>query len=305
MKSIWQHQTNAHHWTIDRRESLLSMGSGKTRAVIELLRSWQPKRVLVCCPKSVIPVRLKQVTMWGLDSRVLFLNQGLSVKTIKQLIQALADTRPLIGVVNYESAWRLPLIEGSQWDVLVYDEVHRLKRHSGKTSRWAARMNAKNPTAKKLQLSGTLLARFILGTYRSIESSECQAFKFSWTCYRFQNSYSRIQRPGMILRWPNTDEFSEKFNTTTFQVNTTDEISLPEKIHETIDVELSAKETATVGRSDASRSSCARRKCSGAIRKGRPRTMPGDEDCGPTTTQESQTMMRGCSKINFLEGCYD
>ena len=305
MKSIWQHQTNAHHWTIDRRESLLSMGSGKTRAVIELLRSWQPKRVLVCCPKSVIPVRLKQVTMWGLDSRVLFLNQGLSVKTIKQLIQALADTRPLIGVVNYESLWRLPLIEGSQWDVLVYDEVHRLKRHSGKTSRWAARMNAKNPTAKKLQLSGTLLARFILGTYRSIESSECQAFKFSWTCYRFQNSYSRIQRPGMILRWPNTDEFSEKFNTTTFQVNTTDEISLPEKIHETIDVELSAKETATVGRSDASRSSCARRKCSGAIRKGRPRTMPGDEDCGPTTTQESQTMMRGCSKINFLEGCYD
>ena len=305
MKSIWQHQTSAHHWTIDRRESLLSMGSGKTRAVIELLRSWQPKRVLVCCPKSVIPVRLKQVTMWGLDSRVLFLNQGLSVKTIKQLIQALADTRPLIGVVNYESAWRLPLIEGSQWDVLVYDGVHRLKRHSGKTSRWAARMNAKNPTAKKLQLSGTLLARFILGTYRSIESSECQAFKFSWTCYRFQNSYSRIQRPGMILRWPNTDEFSEKFNTTTFQVNTTDEISLPEKIHETIDVELSAKETATVGRSDASRSSCARRKCSGAIRKGRPRTMPGDEDCGPTTTQESQTMMRGCSKINFLEGCYD
>ena len=305
MKSIWQHQTNAHHWTIDRRESLLSMGSGKTRAVIELLRSWQPKRVLVCCPKSVIPVWLKRVTMWGLDSRVLLLNQGSSAKTIKQLIQALADTTPLIGVVNYESVWRLPLIEGSQWDVLVYDGVHRLKRHSGNTSRWAARMNAKNPTAKKLQLSGTLLARFILGTYRSIESSECQAFKFSWTCYRFQNSYSRIQRPGMILRWPNTDEFSEKFNTTTFQVNTTDEISLPEKIHETIDVELSAKETATVGRSDASRSSCARRKCSGAIRKGRPRTMPGDEDCGPTTTQESQTMMRGCSKINFLEGCYD
>ena len=305
MKSIWQHQTNAHHWTIDRRESLLSMGSGKTRAVIELLRSWQPKRVLVCCPKSVIPVRLKQVTMWGLDSRVLFLNQGLSVKTIKQLIQALADTRPLIGVVNYESAWRLPLIEGSQWDVLVYDGVHRLKRHSGNTSRWAARMNAKNPTAKKLQLSGTLLARSILGAYRVIESSECQTFGFSWTFYRCQNSYSHIQMPGMILRWLNTDEFSENFNTTTFQVNTTDEISLPEKIHETIDVELSAKETATVGRSDASRSSCARRKCSGAIRKGRPRTMPGDEDCGPTTTQESQTMMRGCSKINFLEGCYD
>ncbi len=305
MKSIWQHQTNAHHWTIDRRESLLSMGSGKTRAVLELLRSWQPKRVLVCCPKSVIPVRLKQVTMWGLDSRVLLLNSGSSAKTIKQLIQALADTRPLIGVVNYESVWRLPLIEGSQWDVLVYDEVHRLKRHSGKTSRWAARMNAKNPTAKKPQLSGTLLARSILGAYQVIESSECQTFGFSWTFYRCQNSYSHIQILGMILRWLNTDEFSEKFNTTTFQVNTTDAISLPEKMHETIDVELSAKEDATVGRSDASRSSCARRKWSGVIRKGRPRTMPGDGNCGPTTTQGSQTMMRGCSEKYFLEGCYD
>ena len=305
MKSIWQHQTNAHHWTIDRRESLLSMGSGKTRAVIELLRSWQPKRVLVCCPKSVIPVRLKQVTMWGLDSRVLLLNQGSYAKKIKQLIQALADTRPLIGVVNYESVCRLPLIEGSQWDVLVYDEVHRLKRHSGKTSRWAARMSAKNPTAKKSQLSGTLLAHSILSAYRAIESPECQTFRFSWTCYRCQNSYSHTQMTGMILRWLNADGFSEKFNTTTFQVNTTDEISLPEKIHETIDVELSAKETATVGRSDASRSSCARRKWSGAIRKGRPKKMPGNGDCGPTTTQGSQTMMRGCSEKYFLEGCYD
>ena len=305
MKSIWQHQTNAHLWTIDRRESLLSMGSGKTRAVIELLRSWQPKRVLVYCPKSVIPVRLKQVTMWGLDSRVLLLNQGLSAKTIKQLIQALADTRPLIGVVNYESVWRLPFIEGPQWDVLVYDEVHRLKRHSGKTSRWAARMNAKNPTAKKLQLSGTLLARSILSAYRAIESPECQTFGCSWTFYRWQNSYSHTQMTGMILRWLNADGFSEKFNTTTFQVNTTDVIALPEKIHETIDVELSAKETATVGRSDASRSSCTRRKWSGAICKGRPRTMPGGENCRPTTTQGSQTMIRGCSEKYFHEGCYE
>jgi len=111
--------------------------------------------------------------------------------------------------------------------------------------------------------------------------------------------------PGMILRWLNTDEFSEKFNTTTFQVNTTDAISLPEKMHETIDVELSAKEDATVGRSDASRSSYARRKWSGAIRKGRPWTMPGGENCRPTTTQGSQTMMCGCSEKYFLEGCYD
>ena len=109
----------------------------------------------------------------------------------------------------------------------------------------------------------------------------------------------------MILRWLNTVEFSEKFNTTTFQVNTTDAISLPEKIHETIDVELSAKEDATVGRSDASRSSCARRKWSGAIRKGRPKKMPGDGNCGPTTTQGSQTTMCGCSEKYFLEGCYD
>ena len=66
-----------------------------------------------------------------------------------------------------------------------------------------------------------------------------------------------------------------------------------------------AKEDATVGRSDASRSSCARRKWSGAIRKGRPKTMPVNGDCGPTTTQGSQTMMCGCSEKYFLEGCYD
>ena len=45
---------------------------------------------------------------------------------------------------------------------------------------------------------------------------------------------------------------------------------------------------------------------SGAVRfVRRPRTMPGDGNCGPTTTRGSQTMMRGCSEKYFLEGCYD
>ena len=42
-----------------------------------------------------------------------------------------------------------------------------------------------------------------------------------------------------------------------------------------------------------------------AIRKGRPRTMPGGGNCGPTTTRGSQTMMPGCSEKYFHEGCYD
>jgi SNF2 family DNA or RNA helicase len=247
MEAMWPHQKAAHGWALDRRESLLSMGmgSGKTRVVIELLRSWQPRRVLVCCPKSVIPAWLKQVTMWGLDTRVLLLNGGTSAKKTSQLIHALADTTPLIVVVNYESAWRLLLIEATKWDVLVYDEIHRLKSHSGKASRWAARMGSKNPTCKRLGLSGTLLSQSILdahGPWRAVESPECQTFGPSFVRFRAHFSYTHPQMPGMVLRWLNVEEFSEKFNKTTFQVNTTDVISLPEKIHETIDVVLSAKE---------------------------------------------------------------
>ena len=63
MDGLWQHQREAIEWARDRRAVLLAheMGTGKTRTAIEILKevlAGKGKsgfRVIVCCPKAVIP----------------------------------------------------------------------------------------------------------------------------------------------------------------------------------------------------------------------------------------------------------
>jgi superfamily II DNA or RNA helicase len=146
---MWAHQQEALAWAIGRLHVILhmGMGTGKSRSCLEILKAENLKLVLICCPKAVVPAWKKQAGMWLPGHRVLLLTSGSSKQKEKLIEAALADTSPLIVVTNYESAWRIPLIERAPWDCLVYDECHRLKSPSGTTSRWAARMGKKHPSS--------------------------------------------------------------------------------------------------------------------------------------------------------------
>jgi superfamily II DNA or RNA helicase len=161
---LWLHQQEAIEWANGRRDVLLwmGMGTGKTRTALEIIKAGMVagsiRRILVGCPKAVIPAWAKQARLWLPEIRVVLLDRGTSADKGKQIVAAMADTSPVVIVGNYESLWRIKEIEKVSWDCLVWDEVHRLKSPSGAASRWAAKLAKKNPTAKRLGLSGTLLA---------------------------------------------------------------------------------------------------------------------------------------------------
>lgn len=249
MSVLWGHQREAIMYARGRREVILhlGMGCGKTRTAIEIIKEVilgrLNVRIIICCPKAVCAAWAKQFSMWAPEMRVLILDAdvGTSADKEKALKVALADTSPLAVVINYESAWRVGLIEKTKWDVLVYDEVHRLKSPSGKASRWAARMGAKNPEAKRIALSGTLISHGPLdayGVYRAVESPECMTFGQTYGAFKCRYAQTNPNVPGMVVRYINQDEMKKKIAETTFYRRSEDVLDLPPIMHEDLQFEL-------------------------------------------------------------------
>lgn len=248
---LWTHQQEAIEWAAGRREALLwlGMGCGKTRVALELIKramlAGSIRRILVGCPKAVIPAWAKQVSLWLPEIRIVLLDRGTSEAKGRQIIAALADTRPVIIVGNYESLWRIKEIEKTSWDMLIWDEVHRLKSPSGAAGKWAARMGKKNSAAKRLGLSGTLLAHSPLdafGTWRAVESPECQTFGQSYTIFKATYAVINPHVPGMVIGWRNREQFAARVAATTFHRKSEDVLDLPPIHHVEVPVEMTAKE---------------------------------------------------------------
>lgn len=248
---LWVHQQEAIEWASGRRDVLLhmGMGTGKTRTALEIIKqgmiSGSIRRILVGCPKAVIPAWAKQAAMWLPEIRIVLLERGTSADKGRQIIAAMADTSPVIIVGNYESLWRIKEIEKVSWDCLVWDEVHRLKSPSGAASKWAAKLAKKNPTAKRIGLSGTLLAQSPLdafGTWRAVESPECPTFGTLYGLFKAMYAITNPHIPGMVVGWRNREQFAAKVAATTFHRKSEDVLDLPPILHVEVPVEMTAKE---------------------------------------------------------------
>lgn len=250
MTKLWQHQEAAIQWMLDRLYGILDhgMGSGKTRTTLEYLRRLGPiSRVLVCCPKAVIAAWQKQVGLWWPEVRFLAVDQATRLAKEKALTAALADLSPLIVCCNYDSAWRLDVLEKTRWDVLIWDEVHRLKAPNGRASRWAARVCTKNPKARKFGLTGTVIPNSILDvqpTWRAVESPDCPTFGTSVVRHRQRYSVENPHQRGMVIAWRNLDEAHAKIAATTHRVRSQDVLDLPPIQFLDVPVELTPDEAA-------------------------------------------------------------
>jgi SNF2 family DNA or RNA helicase len=249
---LWKHQADAVEWAWSRAWAILhhGMGSGKTATTLALILrcidELSATRILVCCPKAVMPAWAKQVSLWCPHIRVVLLDGSTKAKKQRQFANAMADLSPVIVVINYESAWRMDELEKQKWDVLVWDEIHRLKAPSGAASRWAGRMSKKNPKARRYGLSGTLIPHSILDVwaiYRSLESPTCSTFGQTYTMHRANYAILNPHQPGMVLAYKNLPEAHKKIAATTHHIKSADVLDLPPIRFIDEPVELSADES--------------------------------------------------------------
>lgn len=249
--SLWKHQEEAIAWAVGRRDCVfhVGMGAGKSRIAIEVMlreiMAHPSCRILIGCPRAVKPAWAKQFALWAPHVRVLVLEKGTAKDKEKQVKAALADTTPLVIVGNYETLWRMPVLEKTKFDVLVWDEVHRLKAPSGSASKWAFRLGKANPTAKRIALSGTLLAHSPLdafGTYRAIEGPECPTFGHSYTLFKARYAIENPHVRGMVVGFRNQEEMARKIAGTTFYRRTCDVLDLPPLLFDELGFDLTGDE---------------------------------------------------------------
>ena len=124
------HQEEGVDWLRTRQAAILAddMGLGKTLqaiAAFELLhRTGQVENALVVCPKSLIGVWEAELSLWAPR----LCNVALYAPVSRQIWNAVA-TQCQVGITNYEAIRAIGPSPG-KFDVLILDEVHRLKNSS-------------------------------------------------------------------------------------------------------------------------------------------------------------------------------
>ena len=243
---MWKHQQEAVDFARGRRATLLHMGLGvgKSRVAVSCAEEMGAKRVLILCPLSVVPAWGKQFREYAEQPwEVCLLNKGGVERKSRMARDAIkvskAFARPLVIVINYESARGAAFAKiamGTDWDLLVCDEVHKLKSPQGKTSKWVANLATK--VKKRLGLSGTPMPHSqmdIFGIFRTLDATI-----FGRSFVKFRKRYAVMGGYGgyQITGYKNTDELRSKMALITFQADR-GVLDLPDALHETVEVELS------------------------------------------------------------------
>lgn len=185
----WAHQMAAFRFCMDgfaagRRGLLLAiiMGGGKSLVFCMLMLALGARRTLIASPLRVVPVWVTQFERHvGIPVTVVALDDEVGSVAKKQELAAeklrLAETlgQPYVCVINYDSGWRSPFAEWAsknRWDLIGYDESHRLKAANGRASKYFSRLSLH--ATYRVALTGTPMPHNhtdIFGILRAVDMS--------------------------------------------------------------------------------------------------------------------------------------
>lgn len=236
----WEHQRNAFAFARDKRGAMLAMGmgTGKSKVVVDLLQNDEAaERVLITCPKAVIPTWPSQFARWAnYEWKICCLDKGTSKKKQEAAREALiwqrANRGRLAIVVNYESVWRpaiANILRAVQWDCIVADESHKIKAPGGKASFFLGRL-AKQ-ARRRLCLTGTPIPHSPIDIYPQYRFADRSVFDTTAAGFRARYAIPDPVYPSRIIKWINLDDLRRRFQSIAFQCATEDVLDLPEAIH--------------------------------------------------------------------------
>ena len=138
-----------------------AMGGGKSRLAIEVIRHYNPKRVLVIASKTAAESAWdEQCALWLSDrySKVNLAGMTGGAKRAEVLERALATQPALVAIANYEcyiSPRAVMAIESATWDLLVLDESHHVKDPNGAQAKRIYSGVQQGIYKRRLALTGT------------------------------------------------------------------------------------------------------------------------------------------------------
>lgn len=235
----WENQVEALQFALHHPSCMLDMdmGTGKTRVAIDTIFARNDVyRVLVVCPKAVVPVWRTNLEKFAPENRwrCWDLQKG-SVKTkaenLKEWLHKTPASRQIV-VINYDSVWRKEmgdLILKSHFHMVVLDESHRAKAAGSKTSKYLALLGKR--VRYRMCLSGTPMANSpldVYGQYRFLDSTI-----FGTNHNQFLQQYAIMGGPErrFVVGYKNQKELKAKFQSIAYSCKMSDvasRLKLPE-----------------------------------------------------------------------------
>lgn len=211
------------------------MGGGKTLAAIALVNRTRARRVIIVCPntvRGVWPREVRKYTALGWHivngrkaspkARAGFVDIGSAAKRLAEAEACLLDCpcgAPVhAAVVNYDVLSRKPWsdwVPAERIDLVIYDEVHRLKAHGGATSKVCARWVAWS--MRRIGLTGTPMPQTPLDVFGIFRALDPGIFGTSWTKFRTRYAVTNPHLPEQVVGYQNTKELAAKFFSVTYR----------------------------------------------------------------------------------------
>jgi hypothetical protein len=217
---------------------------GKSWVAAALVAGRDHRRVLITCPLSVVPVWPKQfATHSARNELVLPLIGPVSKKRdIAEKAIEFAKDRPLVLVINHESAWREPFGTWAMragFDCVIHDECHRLKSAQGKASIWASRMAKVVPY--RIGLSGTPFPHSPLDGYGVCRAIDSAVFGGSFVGYRNRWAIMGGFEGKQVIGWRNLDELNRLFYTIAIRKTKAECLDLPDFHHVIVPIKMTGR----------------------------------------------------------------
>lgn len=228
---------------------LMEMGTGKTKCIIDEINYYESMRgdstvfvTVIVCPKALLKNWEREVTANlcdAFDRKITILNKGL-VNSTPQIVELYRDKSPLkILIVGYDSLDTLvDSIIFIKPDMVVFDESHYCK--NSETKRWKACKKLADVARIKRIMTGTPSPNNILDIWAQFEllRSGCLGYN---TYTAFKHQFAKVESNGQfekITGFRNVDKLKEAMSRVSFIVRKEQCLSLPEKIYQTVEVEM-------------------------------------------------------------------
>jgi len=258
----WKHQEEAWALSKDHKSFYFAndMGTGKSKAAIDYANGHNVNSILIVCPKTVIPVWPFQFEIHSYKTYEIFAPMnGESVPKKAEACQSFIKScknegKPYVIILNYEAFFKPPLgpiiaknyklkhpglLMGLKWDLMICDEIHRIKSPRGKQS-WAA-TKIGSAAERKLGLSGTPMPHSPIDIYAQYRFLDKQIFGPSFQQFRVEYCVMGGYEGRQVIGYINQPDLHKKFYSIAHRVKASDVLDLPDHMHEVIPITMSTK----------------------------------------------------------------
>lgn len=236
----WGHQRQGFHFARAHPAAMLAMdmGTGKSLTAIGLLEDIKAMMVVIVGPRRALPVWPREFQRHATrDWHVIVPPLNATVQrrahhVIEQLGAARILGKPAAVCVNYESYWRdamATVLKSIPIDVIIFDEIHRIKAPGGKASKFAQTLRRRAKRA--FGLTGTPMPHSPLDVYAQYRALDSSIFGTSFARFRARYAVMGGFEGRQVVGYQNEAELAEKFGSISFVCKSDDVLDLPEYHH--------------------------------------------------------------------------